>query len=141
VIAECIAVYAEDLAFVQVSAIILDDDGTSLHQHLKNATVQLMYNDTRFLTKALTPADYNAGERAFYVFFLNPPVERNMYVLLNVETFEGKKTKVKSLVRLSTQLAYKDMGTNPMLGGKPVLDYTNSTGGNHGAYNGVKTPM
>lgn len=136
-IAECIAVYAEDLKFVQASAIILDDDGASLHQHLKNASIQLVYNDTTILTKKLEPIDYNAGERAFYVFFLNPPVERNLFVKLEVETFEGQKTSVKQLVRLSTTLPYKDIATNPMLGGKAVLDYTNSTKG----LNGVATPL
>lgn len=135
--ASCIAVYAEDLNFVQVSAIVLDDAGASLHQHLKNAAVQLRFNDTTILTKRLDPVDYNVGEQAFYVFFLNPPVERNMYIMLDVETYEGLTTKIKAPVWLSTTLAYKDVATNPMLSGKPVLDYNDSTQG----VNGVKTPL
>lgn len=136
-IAECIAVYSEDLKFVQASAVLLDDAGALLYQHIKNASVQLVYNDTTILTKQLSPDDYNTGEQAFYVFFLNPPVERNLYIKFEVETFEGQKTRVKSLVRLATTLPYKDVATNPMLGGKAVLDYTNSTQG----LNGVSTPL
>ena len=136
-ITECIGVYGEDRKFVQVSAVILDDSGESLHEHIKNASVHLMFNDTAILTKRLEPLDYNEGERAFYVFFLNPPVERNIFIRLDVETFEGQKSTVKKPVALSTVLPYQDVATNPMLSGRPVLDFTNSTKG----LNGETTPL
>jgi len=80
VITECIAAYAQDLRFVQVSAVVLDDSGVSLHQHLKSASVKLLFSNNAFLTKQLVPEDYNEGERAFYCFFINPPIEQDMAV-------------------------------------------------------------
>lgn len=136
-ITECIAAYAQDLRFVQVSAAVLDDTGASLHQHIKNASIKLLYSNTAFLTKQLFPEDYNEGEQAFYCFFLNPPVEQDMAVMLEVETFEGLKSKVKTPVQIGLTLPYRGFETNPSMPTRPPLDFTEST---H-QINGVETPL
>lgn len=136
-VTECIAAYAQDLRFVQVSAVVLDDAGNTLHQHLKNASIKLLYGNNAFLTKQITPEDYNEGEQAFYCFFLNPPVERDMAVQWEVETYEGLKSKVKTPVRIGTELPYKGFETNPSMATKPPLNFSDSTN----QLNGVKTPL
>lgn len=136
-ITECIAAYAQDLKFVQVSAVVLDDDGNTLHQHLKNASIKLLYGNNAFLTKRIVPDDYNEGEQSFYCFFLNPPVERDMAVLWEVETFEGLVSKVKAPVRIGTELPYQGFASNPSMATRPPLNFSDSTN----QLNGVKTPL
>jgi hypothetical protein len=137
VITECIAAYSQDLKFVQISAVVQDDTGATLHQHLKTASVKLMYNDTAFLTKQLEPIDFNEGEQAFYCFFLNPAVERDISVMFEVETYEGLKSKVKTPVRPGNSLPYQGIETNPSLPTRPSLNFSDSTN----QINGVKTPL
>jgi hypothetical protein len=137
VVTECIAAYAQDLRFVQVSAVVQDDAGNTLHQHLKNANIKLLYGDNAFLVKQITPEDFNEGEQAFYCFFLNPPVERDMAVTWEVETYEGQTSKVKTQVRIGTELPYKGIENNPSMAPRPPLNFSDSTN----QLNGVKTPL
>jgi hypothetical protein len=125
-IAEVIANYHALQDAVQSVAILRDEttDG-SLHDHIKTASVSLLHNKTVMLTKELTPKEYNEEEEGFYVFFLHPPTQMQMYVLFTVELHDGRTAQVKNLVSIRDQLPYKGMGTNPMLPGKPIKDHTN----------------
>jgi hypothetical protein len=134
---ECIAAYAQDLRFVQVSAVVLDEADRSLHQHLKTASIKLLYGGNAFLTKQITVEDYNAGEQSFYCFFLNPPVDQDLAVTWEVETFEGLTSRIKVPVRMGMQLPYSGAETNPMGGTRLPLDFSDSTN----QLNGVKTPL
>jgi hypothetical protein len=123
-IAEVIATYHALQDTVQTVAIVRDEE-QSIHEHVKVASVSLLHNQTPMLTKELSPKDYNEGEEGFYVFFLHPPVQKEMYVLLEVELRDGKTARVKNQVSIRDSLPYKDMGSNPMLPGKGIKDHTN----------------
>lgn len=136
-IIECLAGYHQDLRRVTVSAVVQDDDGSSLYQHVKTAMVQLLYHDSVFLQKSVTSQDYNQDEQMFFCFFLNPAVEDNLYCLFEIETFEGKRARVRTPVRQETQLPYEGVEQNPSLPTRTPLDFTDSTY----EINGVVTPL
>jgi len=122
----CIARYEGRQNMVHVSAILLDDDGNPIPEKIRKASVALLHNRTPMLTKEVTEKEYNEGEKAFYVFFVNPPVQTNMFVKFEVELDDDQTAKVINEVNPEHLLPYKGFSSNPMLAGRPVLDYTDS---------------
>lgn len=110
---------------VQVAAVITEDDGSSLHDHILEASIKLLHNSNEILVKYIESEDYNQKEENFYVFFIHPPVKRNMFVLMEVELRDDRTSTVKSAVSFDMDLPYGGIATNPMLSGRAILDYTN----------------
>jgi hypothetical protein len=125
-IAEVIAVYHGTQDMVQVSAILQENDGSSLHQRVKTASISLLKNNTSILAQSVGIQDFNEEEGAFYVFFIHPPIQQNMYVAWEVELRDGRTARVESAVNNRDTLPYKDVATNPILPRKPVKDHTNT---------------
>ena len=124
-ITECIAVYQADLDMVQVSAVIQEDDGSTLHDGILEASIKLLFNDNEIIVKSIEAIEYNVEEKAFYVFFIHPPVKRNMFVQMDVLLRDDRKATVKSAVSFDMDLPYGEIASNPMLSGRVILDYTN----------------
>lgn len=111
---------------VHVSAILLEADmGEPIVTGIKTATVTLLHHDVPMLEQEVTRLDYNEGERAFYVFFINPPIQTNMFVRFEVELVDGQHAGVTNDVDPQHLPPYEGFSTNPMLEGRPVIDYTN----------------
>lgn len=110
---------------VQAAAVIVDDDGSSLHDRILKASIKLLHNTNEILVKSIEPEDYNVNEKNFYVFFIHPPVKRNMFVLMEVELRDDRKSTVKSAVRFDENIPSNEVPSNPMLSGRAILDYTN----------------
>lgn len=124
--AACIARYEGRQKMVHVSAILLDDSGNPIPEKIRKASVVLLHNTTPMLTKEVTEQEYNEGEKAFYVFFINPPIQTNMFVKFEVELDDDQTAKVVNEVNPEHLLPYPGFSTNPMLAGRPILDYTDS---------------
>lgn len=122
-IAECIAVYHGALDMVQVSAIIAEDWGDSLHSMLKLGKIELLQENVPILEKEFVKNDYNEGEEGFYIFFLHPPIQRNMYVKLTVTLRDDRTATKKTSVDFDHEVI-KNAANNPMLAGRKVPDYT-----------------
>ena len=125
-IAEVIAVYYGTQDMIQVSAILQEADGSSLHAQLKTASVSVLQNDNPILVKNLATNDYNEVEEAFYTFFIHPPIQQHMYVAWEVELYDGRTARVEHAVADRAKLPYSGVANNPMLAGKPVKDHTNT---------------
>lgn len=125
-IAEVIATYHGTKDMVQVVAIIQEDDGTSVHRQLKEASVSLLHGNLPILVKELEERDYNEGEQQYHVFFIHPPMQAHMYVLFEATLRDDRTAKAKNEVALSDLLPYNDIASNPMLRGNQVKDHTNT---------------
>lgn len=122
-IAECIAVYHGALDMVQVSAIVAEDTGEFIHDLLELGTIQLMQENVPILKKDFVKNDYNQGEEGFYIFFLHPPIQRNMYVKMSVKMRDDRTAVMKTAVDFDHEVI-KNAANNPMLPGRKVLDFT-----------------
>lgn len=111
---------------MQVSAIVQEDNGTPLHQHIQTAHVSLMHNRTAMLTKSIEPDDYNEQNQQFILFFINPPIQRNAYVEFSVELMDGRATKCDSQVSIGDLLPDTGIASNPVMAGLPIKDHTNT---------------
>jgi hypothetical protein len=125
-IAEVIATYHGTQDMVQATAILQENDGTSLHQMLKSASISLLQNNEPILVKELAEQDYNEGEKGYYVFFIHPPIQKHLYIVFEATLKDDRTARTKNIVSISDQLPYNDIATNPMLAGKPVKDHTNT---------------
>jgi hypothetical protein len=125
-IAEVIATYHGTQDMVQATAILQEDDGTSLHRALKSASISLLQSNEPILVKELEERDYNEEEGCYYVFFIHPPIQKHLFVAFEVLLKDDRTTRVKNAVSISDELPYDGISSNPMLPGKPVKDHTNT---------------
>ena len=89
-VTECIAVYQADLDMVQVSAVMQEDDGSTLHDRILEASIKLLFNDNEIIVKSIEAIDYNVEEKSFYVFFINPPLKRFVTIfILSIKQWTG----------------------------------------------------
>ncbi len=111
---------------IQVSALVLDDSGTaSIHPQLKKGTVRLLKNEVEIMQMVVEAVDYNEEKQGFYVFFVHPPVQRHLYVVFDVEMFNGDTSTSRVIVGLK-ELVPTDAATNPVIPVRPAKDYTNT---------------
>jgi hypothetical protein len=111
---------------IQVSALVLDDAGTaSLHDQLKEGVLRLRKGDVEIMRMAVGPDDYNEEKQGFYVFFIHPPVQHNLFVTFDVELFDGRVSTSRTPVSLREDGAY-GTASNPVLPARPAKDYTNA---------------
>ena len=125
-IVEIIATYHGTQDMVQATAILKEDDGTSLHRMLDSATISLLQNNEPILVKELEERDYNEGEEGYYVFFIHPPIQQHLYITFEVTLKDDRTAHTKNAVSFSDMLPYKGISSNPMLPGKPIKDHTNT---------------
>jgi len=123
-ITECIAGYKKDQDIIQVVALLQDEQDAALYQKLKTATVKLLHNDVPILTKSLERRDYIEERKSFYVFFINPPIQRYTNVEFAVELTTGETSRVRSAVRHDVDWQYEENYQNPIKPGKTPFDYT-----------------
>ncbi len=110
---------------IQVSALVLDDSGTSsLHEQLKVGAVRLLKNEVEIMQMDLTPDDYNEEKQGFYVFFVHPPVQHHLYVVFDVELGNGDTSTSKTPVALK-EMAPAHSADNPVIPVRPAKDYAN----------------
>jgi len=111
---------------IQVSALILDDSGTSsLHAQLKQGTIRLQKNEVEIMQMVLQADDYNSEKQGFYVFFLHPPVQHHLYVVFDVVMMNGDTSTSRTAVSLKQEVP-TDAATNPVIPVRPAKDFANA---------------
>lgn len=118
-------VYSGTKDIVEVAAILREDDAqTSVHKLIKTGTIKLLHNQEAISTLEFDGTLYNQEHEQFFFYFMHPPIQKNMGVLLEVELVDGRTAKDKNLVQPRELLRDPDQLQNPSLPGRAIPDFT-----------------
>lgn len=110
---------------VEVGVLLREDDAeTSLHKQLKTGSLKLLHNNQTIATVDFDGTLYNEEHKQFYFYFMHPPLQKNMGLLLEVELFDGRTTKERASVLPRHLLKSNNQLQNPSLPGRKTPDYT-----------------
>jgi hypothetical protein len=123
--ARVVAAYHGSQDMVQVAALLLDNEGQSLHRQLDSASVRLLKSGQEILSKSIHPNEYNEEEGGYYVFFLHPPVTKYLSVTFDATLYDGQQASVTRDVSVNDTTDPNGMA-NPVIPMRPAKDYSNS---------------
>ncbi len=128
-IADIKAKYTGMKDLVEVAVLLFEDDGkTSLHRLIDTATVTLMHDKHDMETVELDSLAFNKEFDQFFVYFIHPPIQRNMSVRLDVSLLDDRSAGASNVVQMADLLSRPDQLQNPSLAGRELTDFTGERG-------------